>query len=168
MKERNKTIAEITIEDHHECFSATEFAMFLLYFRDVYHIMERIGPSAVKDVVFKMHHESPESHYNSIWKNVSPELAFRALRPYPHPRHLMEPIWPDDRLTKDSLLIEKISKNSPLEITLCGISIALSVAVVISGGSIEISDKGIKCKLPPLGVGISKLKKALNEKFRES
>jgi hypothetical protein len=61
------------------------------------------------------------------------------------------------------LEIVSIKKNSPLEITLCGVAVALAVAITISGGRFEFSWKGIKCRVPPIGDGIYKLRKALRK-----
>lgn len=156
----------ITVEDYPKGLSATELAFFLLYFRDVYHVVEQCDNRKL-DPLRHADAERLFSNVKQIWEDISPEGAFRALRPNRHPRHMIEPYWMPEANIKESLRIEKISKNSPLELTLCGISTALTVAVIISGGNIEISGKKIKCTLPPLGEGIGKLREALNKKLSE-
>jgi len=54
--------------------------------------------------------------------------------------------------------IARLRYESPLEIVLAGIAVSLVVAVIISGGEIQITRQGIKAKLPSLG-------RALNEIF---
>ena len=166
MKELDVIIAEITIEDYQKDFLATEFALFLLHFGDVYHVVKHINPRVKFSDLGSLHPESEE--YNlSHWKAVPPESAFRVLRKFSYQGYPFKPNVSYRSHRHDSLSIKRISKNSPLELTLCGVSIALTVAVIISGGSIEITKEGIKCNLPPLGVGIQKLKEALNKKLDE-
>lgn len=61
----------------------------------------------------------------------------------------------------DGLSILRITYASPLEIVVGGIAVGIALAVVLSGGQFEISGKGLKAKLPPIGTGIAALKRAL-------
>lgn len=69
-------------------------------------------------------------------------------------------------LQSAEIFVERISKNSPMEIVLSGIAIALVAAVILSGGSIDVAAPGfkIKAKLGSLGKGIVSLKDALEGK----
>ncbi len=166
MEVSNVVIAEITIEDYHNDFSATEFALFILYFGDVYRIVDLIRPKVKASDLGSLKPESTE--YNlSHWKAVSPDSACRVLRQFSSGSYPFEINRLERMRFHDSLTVKKIRKNSPLEITLCGIGIALTVAMIISGGRIEITKNGFKCELPPLGVGIKNLKEALNRKLDE-
>lgn len=60
---------------------------------------------------------------------------------------------------KSNIGIYSISKNSPLEITICGSIILVTLALILSGG--EISYKGFKVQLPSLGEGLKSLREAL-------
>jgi hypothetical protein len=65
------------------------------------------------------------------------------------------------------LMVLAISKHSPLEIVVTGITVALVVAVILSGGQIKLP--GVQAKLPPLGKGIQELRKAFGlDKERSS
>ena len=157
---------DITIEDYDKNISTTDLAFFLLYFRDIYHVVE-LCAGCKEESIINLDEQELKKYVQKIWENISPESTFRALRPNMHPRHMLDPYWMPEANIKESLSVEKINKNSPLELTLCGISIALTVAVIFSGGSIEVSDKKIKCTLPPLGEGIRRLREAINKKLLE-
>ena len=61
----------------------------------------------------------------------------------------------------DSFRILRISYASPLECVIGGIAIGIALAVVFSGGQFEITTKGLKAKLPPIGTGIAAIGRAL-------
>lgn len=63
-------------------------------------------------------------------------------------------------LRDSELAIERLSKHSPLEIVLIGIPVALTAAVILSGGEIEVGT--FKAKLRPIGIGVRRLREALN------
>lgn len=67
-----------------------------------------------------------------------------------------------EQTPRESFLISKIQKASPLEIVMVGFAAAIIAAAIIAGGDIEVW--GIKAKLNPLGDGIAKLRKAYNFK----
>jgi hypothetical protein len=61
----------------------------------------------------------------------------------------------------DLVYIDRLSKQSPLEMVLvCSVAL-VTLAVILSGGEIECSTDSFKAKLPPLGKGIMLLKEAL-------
>jgi hypothetical protein len=68
------------------------------------------------------------------------------------------------RLTTRPLSLEpsilRIHRDNPIELVLLGVVVVLAAAVVLSGGTFEISLKSLKVKLPPLGTGIKKLREA--------
>ncbi|MGY2462489.1 hypothetical protein [Vreelandella sulfidaeris] len=57
-----------------------------------------------------------------------------------------------------TLGITDIHRENPLTIVFAGISIALTVAVILSGGRVEFGP--IKAELPPLGEGVRNLRAA--------
>ena len=107
----------------------------------------------------------------SIWEALPRETVYEAIRRlYWFPLGIPFDFCEEEELFKERSVLEdlqilSISKNSPLKITLCGIGIALTCAVILSGGSIDFSLKGISCKLPPIGEGIEALRKAIRKKF---
>lgn len=68
----------------------------------------------------------------------------------------------DTDLGEEELRIEKISKQSPLEISFTAIVACLAAAVVLSGGKADL--KNLKFEVPPLGDGIRKLREAFGLK----
>jgi len=62
----------------------------------------------------------------------------------------------------EDLRIARIIKTSPLEISFIGVVSALTLAIILSGGKVELKNlKDLKFTLPPLGVGIKHLREAL-------
>ena len=51
---------------------------------------------------------------------------------------------------------------------LSGSIVALTLAVVVSGGSIEIGLEGVKAELPPLAQGIAQLRNALEDRVPQA
>jgi len=67
-------------------------------------------------------------------------------------------------LGSNRLLTERIGRDSPVEIVLCGTIILLVLAVILSGGRFELGPGGVKAHLPPIGKGIKRLREALTRK----
>jgi hypothetical protein len=65
---------------------------------------------------------------------------------------------------ENDLTLHSIWYQSPMEWVLTGISVALTGAVILSGGRIEISHTGFKAQLPPIGEGVKKLRQAFGVK----
>jgi hypothetical protein len=62
----------------------------------------------------------------------------------------------------EDLKIARIVKTSPLEVSFICVVSALTLAVIFSGGKVELKNlKDLKFTLPPLGVGIKNLREAL-------
>jgi len=59
------------------------------------------------------------------------------------------------------LEIIRLSKSSPMEIVFSGMNVALTAAIIFSGGEVEL--KGMKFKLPPMGVGVKSMREALGK-----
>jgi len=66
--------------------------------------------------------------------------------------------------THEELYIQDIMRRNPFEIVFLGIGVALTAALIISGGKFEFGLTKMKIEVPPLGDGIAKLKKALKQK----
>ena len=64
------------------------------------------------------------------------------------------------------LTVKRITVESPLEIVMCGIGVALAMAVILSGGTIKFDPKSgsFEATMPALGEGIGKLREALARK----
>jgi hypothetical protein len=59
----------------------------------------------------------------------------------------------------DAAVVRRIKHESPMDIWISAIPIALSFAAILSGGKIEMP--GFKVSLPPLGTGVLALRRAL-------
>jgi hypothetical protein len=68
-------------------------------------------------------------------------------------------------LGHDAPTPERIGHESPLEIIMSGMLIALTLAVILSGGTVKFDVKSAKGEaiLPPIGDGIRKLRQALTK-----
>lgn len=66
--------------------------------------------------------------------------------------------------TEEELCIQDIARRNPIDVVFVGIGIALTAALIVSGGKFEFGLTKLKIELPPLGEGIAKLKKAFKQK----
>jgi hypothetical protein len=64
---------------------------------------------------------------------------------------------------RQPLLLNSISKQSPLTMKMFGLAVFLSTAVVISGGDISVGPTQVSVRLPPLATTIDNLRKALSK-----
>jgi hypothetical protein len=83
------------------------------------------------------------------------ERMIRTLRPENIDAHEFNP----DLEKEYEFKIGAIQRNSPLELILYGIPVALTAAVILSGGKVKIT--GIEFELPPIGKGVKHLRQAL-------
>ncbi len=135
----------LTIKDETEVINPSDLAEFLFLFQGANVALEKVVPN-------DHHHQQKEPSEDEI-------AEMKRLIGRFSPKEL-DSIF-DPKRARDLLQIEKISRQSPLEIVLMGCFGLLTLAVVFSGGKIEISLKGIKAELPPLGKGIKSLRSAL-------
>ncbi|OOE65065.1 hypothetical protein BZG20_13205 [Salinivibrio sp. IB868] len=66
--------------------------------------------------------------------------------------------------TQEELYIQDIMRRNPFEIVFLGIGVALTAALIVSGGKFEFGLTKLKIEIPPLGEGIAKLKQAFKQK----
>ncbi|MEH0739975.1 hypothetical protein H4F05_00515 [Vibrio cholerae] len=69
--------------------------------------------------------------------------------------------------SEQELKFVDIRRHNPIELVFSGISIALVVALIISGGKFELGFTKLKIELPPLGEGVAKLKNAFKSSDSE-
>ncbi|MCT8504743.1 hypothetical protein [Chromohalobacter moromii] len=81
----------------------------------------------------------------------------RAIRSI-EPDHFDALVFDSERERRYEFKIQSINKNSPFEMVLVGMPIALTAAVILSGGKVKV--KGVEFELPPIGKGILALRKA--------
>jgi hypothetical protein len=68
------------------------------------------------------------------------------------------------KYSKEDLIIERIRKSSPLTIWFLAVVSALSLAVIISGGTVKLT--GAEFSVPALGDGLQKLKDVFTDNKR--
>ncbi|ENM5935916.1 hypothetical protein CTB58_003782 [Vibrio mimicus] len=64
----------------------------------------------------------------------------------------------------EELYLQNIMRRNPFEVVFLGIGIALTAALIVSGGKFEFGLTKLKIEIPPLGEGIEKLRKAFRRK----
>jgi hypothetical protein len=65
---------------------------------------------------------------------------------------------------EEELYLQDIARRNPFDVVFMGIGIALTAALIVSGGKFEFGLTKLKIEIPPLGEGIAKLKKAFKQK----
>ena len=63
----------------------------------------------------------------------------------------------------EELYIKHIERRNPFEIVFLGMGVALTAALIVSGGKFEFGLTKLKIEIPPLGEGIAKLRKAFKK-----
>ena len=86
------------------------------------------------------------------------QTAERFIRNY-EPSNIDSSVFDPSFEEAHEFKITSINRNSPVELVIYGIPVALTAAVILSGGKVKIS--GAKFELPPIGKGLKSLKKAL-------
>jgi hypothetical protein len=139
-----ETIA-MSVTDAGSSISATELAEFLFLFRGANVALSQIVPNS-------KHHPLRQPTEDEI-KECKLHLGSFS------PKQLDS--FFDSHEAPDLLEISRISRESPLEITVMGCGLLLALGVVLSGGKIQVGSTGVKADLPPLGKGIKCLLEAL-------
>ncbi len=138
-----QTIA-ITVSDESSLIVPTEFAEFLFLFRG--------ANVALSQVLPKEHHDELKQPTESELQKLKRTLSSFS------PKELDS--FFDPNRTPDLVQIERISRASPLELVLLGCGGLIVLAVVLSGGRIQLGLTGVKAIVPPLGTGLKRLREA--------
>ncbi|MBU2071876.1 MAG: hypothetical protein KKE08_01770 [Gammaproteobacteria bacterium] len=139
----NTEITEMSLrfDESNDPIDAVSFSRFFLFFTEVY--------SGLVKAEEKCLNLSNKTYKEILTNNEFMDALGEGLNYY-------------RELNNEKLLVSKIKKESPLEICFIGISSALTLAVILSGGKINIG--GLKAELPPLGTGIECLMAAFSTK----
>jgi len=146
--DREIVVATLTFEGDGD-ISSREFVLFLNYFRAAY-------VAFANNVNFSVERIRDQEEELT-------EKAKKFLASFKTDEAVVENISTD--CGQNELIIVRISKNSPLEIVVTGIAVALVMAVIFSGGEIHVL--GMRAKLPPLGKDVQELRKAFGLKERK-
>ncbi|TAL07260.1 MAG: hypothetical protein EPO07_00520 [Verrucomicrobia bacterium] len=105
-------------------------------------------------------HLVPPSDHNALREATERELINykRELRRF-SPDQLN--VFFDSQSSPEFVHITSIRRNSPLEFTLGGCALLITLGVIFSGGKISLTRQGLKAELPSLGKGIQSLRDAL-------
>jgi len=140
----------VIILDEDETIESSDLADFLFLFRGVY----AAGIQLAENVYASGGEPDPIVLAEKIRKHLQ-ELNVSHI----------DDLFRQD-LGSNRLLTERISHGSPFEIVLCGSMILIVAAIILSGGTIELGERGFKATLPPLGIGIEHLRRAITSKTR--
>ncbi|MFJ5359376.1 MULTISPECIES: hypothetical protein [Pectobacterium] len=135
---------EIVIDTDGSPIDVEELTDFLYHFRAVYSV-------AIKEMEKKNY--SIESDFQRSIRDGINDLDWREISNYAHAE-----------LGDNKLGIININRRNPLIIVFSGIAVALTTAVIISGGTLKMGP--LSAKLPPLGKGIKELRTAFGRKPR--
>ncbi len=140
----------VIILEEDETIESSDLADFLFLFRGVY----AAGIGLAENIDASEGQPDPNVLAEQIRKRLQ-ELTVSQI----------DDLFRQD-LGSNRLLTERISHGSPFEIVLCGSMILIVAAIILSGGTIELGEGGFKASLPPLGIGIEHLRKAITSKTR--
>ena len=136
---------EIEIKGEEGLLKANQLANFLYYFRAAYFVaVDRFGNVPVDQL------RGHELYFRSEMQKAIAESLNR--------RKVWELCFAD--LGDNELLVNAISRNSPYKILSMGLITALVLAVIVSGGEVDLYNG--KFVLNPLGEGIAALRDAFN------
>ena len=131
-----------------ESIKAKDFSYFLYYFSSAYTVaVEKYADISDEDIIDNI------DYYLHDFKNALYEAGTKS------PYELRNLFFKD--LGNQELLLEEISKHSPLSIFSKGVISALVLSAIISGGKVE--GFGVKVEMKPLGEGIRLLKDAFKQ-----
>ena len=144
-----QTTLHATIPTQGGDFPAIELMVTLARLRGLYF-------NALEDALADLGSPDPEVTVKAVLTSVDrirdqPDLELRG----------MTILATDYAIDQDGaeLIISDIQRSNPIEIYMVGLAFPLTVAVVLSGGTLQLGP--LKVELPPLGKGISLLRQAL-------
>jgi len=133
--------------------SVKDFSYFLYHFRAVYVESLKLAKK------YKVESFQSKEKLDEFQRVVEVKLANL------HPMSLSKSaLYPLDE--SEDLFFTELNRRNPIEIVFECIGVALTIAVIISGGKIKFTKEGVEAELPPLGEGIDKLRMAINKKHR--
>ncbi|WP_305908815.1 hypothetical protein Q9L42_008785 [Methylomarinum sp. Ch1-1] len=127
---------------------AKELSYYLYYFSAAYTVaVERYGDISLKKVLGDQ----------EFYVNDFRQALFEAGTKSPHA--LRQLFFSD--LSENELVVDEITRNSPLSFFGKGVVSAIVLSAIISGGKVE--GFGVKVEMQPLGEGVKLLKEAFKE-----
>jgi hypothetical protein len=116
---------------------------------------------ALEEVHFEMDYDGDVAVAEMTVEHVSEAITYRAASLSSSEINKLS----NQRLPpEEELYLKDIMRRNPFEVVFLGIGIALTAALIISGGKFEFGLTKLKIEIPPLGEGIAKLRKALGKK----
>jgi len=136
---------EMVIGDQSATLNPSDLAEFLYLFTGTGRALRHLVPSRDHDALREPSSEELAACKYELRK-FSPEELNAFFDPQSSPEFIQ---------------IRQIRRNSPLEFTLAGCALLITLGVIFSGGRICVSRQGLKAELPSLGKGIKSLRDAL-------
>jgi hypothetical protein len=145
-----KQLVELTFDDSEGPVNASELGTFLLMFGNVHDVVAELFDH-IESEQFRFS-LSETDHLRSF---ITDEGVLGFIQSAMRSGEQGFVMRPEGVSQHNALQIEGISKSSPLRMTMLCIPIALTAAVILSGGEIDMP--GFKCKVPPIGVGLESI-----------
>lgn len=148
---------DLAFVDSDAPLDGVDLGTFLKNFSVLHNTIVKLGESGDDVAVHLL--SVPPSDTMSVWLE-NPEWHQKLAKEYfiEHGKHNG---LTDIDYNPNNIIISEIDKHSPLEIVCCCVIGALTLAVIISGGNVEIKPSGIKFQIPPIGEGIASIRKAM-------
>jgi len=143
----NRDIIDCKLNTDSGLISMREFSYFQYHFISMYSFAYDMAKK--QQINYNELTESNISHLVETLENEAVNKGSISIANYAR----MQNISPDD-----DLYIDNIDRINPIDIGFSGLALILVVAVVISGGTIEISKASVKVELPPLAIGLKEIK----------
>ena len=156
MAQEQRQLVELTFDESEEAINVFEIGAFLVIFGNVHDV--------AAEILEQMDQERPERDLLDTEKMrlfVANGALLDLLRKVLRPSEQGFVLRPNNLSAHNALQIEAIGKASPLRIAMLCIPIALTMAVILSGGEVEMP--GFKCKVPAIGVGLHSIVSALSQ-----
>ncbi len=156
----------VTIDTDGGPVSLIEFSEYLRFLRGCYVL-------ALDQTKFEESYEEDENYDGDLAivtapadvlaKSIAHNITSRQLAMSPREFELY--IYRELNESEELSLLD-IERNNPFAIVFAGVAIALTVAVIVSGGKFQLGPTGLKVEIPPLGDGLRRLRNALVKETR--
>lgn len=129
-------------------------------FSDYFHLLRGCYVLALEEVEFEMDGEGDVAVAEVTQEYVAEAIAHRmaTLTPSEFNKKAKQALS-----VKEELYLNDIMRRNPFEVVFFGVAIALTAALIVSGGKFEFGLTKLKIEIPPLGEGIKKIRNAFKK-----
>jgi hypothetical protein len=130
-------------------------------FSEYFFLLRACYVMALDEVHFEMEDDGDVAVAEVTTEHVAESILHRAASLPPGELNRLA----NQRLSsEEELYLNDIMRRNPFEVVFLGVGIALTAALIVSGGKFEFGLTKLKIEIPPLGEGIAKLRKAFSKK----